>query len=281
MTPYERVVAALNARKSRRLGDNWQCPSHDDRTPSLSVDTGTDRETGEPIVLIKCHAGCSTLTEILPALGIEPSELFSSGLRVGIQAELFPAHQFSPIGIDIVKMLPPSAHRNLWAATILGRKPRANGSRARAYDRRLIAAVIIEARHRKAVVTSLGISAPVLRNDIVLWREWGVAHRCSTKVLTIFIRKVSHCPICKASLTDDVSTPKASLTDDAFERSPVLTGAGFSKGSMGAPPDAVDEDPDQQVQEIAARSRKFEVYPELKALEESRRREDRRKAAGE
>ena len=51
----------------RKSGRGWsaQCPAHDDRDPSLSIDEGDD---GRP--LLCCHAGCS-YREIVSALGIE------------------------------------------------------------------------------------------------------------------------------------------------------------------------------------------------------------------
>jgi hypothetical protein len=53
-------------------GSKWQCPAHDDRTPSLSLSTETAGK-----VLLKCHAGCET-SAVLSALGLEWGDLFSS-----------------------------------------------------------------------------------------------------------------------------------------------------------------------------------------------------------
>ena len=50
----------------------WQalCPSHDDKSPSLSV-----KETSDGTMLLRCWAGCNT-SEIVGALGLGLSDLF-------------------------------------------------------------------------------------------------------------------------------------------------------------------------------------------------------------
>ena len=45
------------------------CPSHEDRTPSLSLTLVDDK------ILIKCHAGCET-PQVLGALGWKMADLF-------------------------------------------------------------------------------------------------------------------------------------------------------------------------------------------------------------
>lgn len=72
--PLEKTLDAL-----RRLGLNpkssgsgWssRCPSHEDKSPSLSVSTGDDGK-----ILFHCHAGCEQ-QDILSALELEWSDLF-------------------------------------------------------------------------------------------------------------------------------------------------------------------------------------------------------------
>jgi hypothetical protein len=239
MTPYDRVIAALKARGSRRMGKNWQCPSHDDRHPSLSVSPAVHPETGEDTVLIRCHAGCGTIEEILPDLGLEPSDLFTgNGHR---QGQLFPASRYSPVGLDILVMLPPGAERSFMVTSALGRFVSISGGREHVFSQRQIGAVIVEAKHRKAAVSVLGISSYGLANDIVRWKEWGVAHGCSRKLLTIFVRKVASCPVCKTSLvgyeqTSDSSSvgyePDHTSSSSGYESVPkdVITDGGFFKG---------------------------------------------------
>ena len=67
-------VAVLNAALERhgckRGSDrSFQCPAHQDRSPSLSVSQG---ETG---ALLRCHAGCEP-KDILDALGLGWPDLF-------------------------------------------------------------------------------------------------------------------------------------------------------------------------------------------------------------
>src|SRR4051794_31532226 len=49
------------------------CPAHDDSTPSLSVNAGTDGR-----ILLHCHAGCR-VQDVLAALGITMAELAGDG----------------------------------------------------------------------------------------------------------------------------------------------------------------------------------------------------------
>jgi putative DNA primase/helicase len=57
----EAIAKALGARKT---GGNWmaQCPTHHDRTPSLSI-----RDSVDSKVLVYCHAGCDQL-DVIAAL---------------------------------------------------------------------------------------------------------------------------------------------------------------------------------------------------------------------
>jgi putative DNA primase/helicase len=65
----DRVHAALIEHGSKRDGDHWQCPFHEDHTPSLHVTNGDGK------VLLHCLAGCST-DEVLAALGLSMRDLF-------------------------------------------------------------------------------------------------------------------------------------------------------------------------------------------------------------
>lgn len=72
-TAYDRVIAALELRGSRRSGKDWQCPGpvhhNGDRRPGLGVTQGDDR------VLLLCQAGCAT-EDVIRALGLEMRDLF-------------------------------------------------------------------------------------------------------------------------------------------------------------------------------------------------------------
>jgi len=71
-TANERVMNALRTHGSRRRGDMWTCPAHDDANPSLSVSEGEDGRA-----LLYCQAGCPT-ERIVGALGLQMSDLFSA-----------------------------------------------------------------------------------------------------------------------------------------------------------------------------------------------------------
>jgi hypothetical protein len=51
------------------------CPSHPDKTPSLSI-----RETKDGRVLINCFAGCGAI-DVLDAIGLQMSDLFSEPIK--------------------------------------------------------------------------------------------------------------------------------------------------------------------------------------------------------
>jgi len=69
---YQRIVQALEDHECR-VGKQFRCPAHDDKTPSLSVNEGRDGR-----VLVKCHAGC-TPGAIVDALGLTMVDLFEGG----------------------------------------------------------------------------------------------------------------------------------------------------------------------------------------------------------
>ena len=65
MSEYAEWIAALERGGRQRNGQHWQCPAHDDRTPSLHVTQGDNGR-----VLVKCFgAGCD-FEAIRNALGI-------------------------------------------------------------------------------------------------------------------------------------------------------------------------------------------------------------------
>lgn len=72
--PIQDVLAALRAKGKRvvRSGNGYtaQCPAHDDRDPSLSIDVGDDGRA-----LLHCHAGCAS-ADVVRALGMEERDLF-------------------------------------------------------------------------------------------------------------------------------------------------------------------------------------------------------------
>src|SRR5436190_9589833 len=67
--PVLRLVLRLNAKRSAK---GWiaPCPAHEDHTPSLSINQGTDGRA-----LVKCLAGCDT-NDVLAAVGMKLRDLF-------------------------------------------------------------------------------------------------------------------------------------------------------------------------------------------------------------
>jgi hypothetical protein len=73
VTAYRRLIDALDAHDfhGRDYGDRaqYQCPAHEDRTPSLSITDKPDR------VLVCCRAGCDTL-DALARVNLDYHDLF-------------------------------------------------------------------------------------------------------------------------------------------------------------------------------------------------------------
>ena len=75
-SPTERVLKRLEG--VRRTGpERWmaRCPSHEDRTPSLSIRAGDDGR-----VLIYCFAGCGAY-RVLDAVGLDMADLYPERLE--------------------------------------------------------------------------------------------------------------------------------------------------------------------------------------------------------
>lgn len=69
--PINRVLTSL-ANVRQRQPSQWsaRCPTHDDKSPSLSV-----RETPEGAVLLHCFAGCA-VNNVVAALSLNMTDLF-------------------------------------------------------------------------------------------------------------------------------------------------------------------------------------------------------------
>ncbi len=72
----EHVLRHLS--RVRQVGDGYkaECPTHDDREPSLSI-----RRAQDGTVLLKCLAGCLT-SEVVKAAGLEMKDLFPASSRL-------------------------------------------------------------------------------------------------------------------------------------------------------------------------------------------------------
>src|SRR4051794_3359127 len=71
--PLDTVTTALERHGCRQQGrGSWTCPSHGDRSASLSVTKKDDK------VVIYCHAGCAP-EQIVAAVGLTMRDLFTGG----------------------------------------------------------------------------------------------------------------------------------------------------------------------------------------------------------
>ena len=70
MSAHKWLSDYLSLAGSTNIGKLWQCPSHADSYPSMSLEEGEDGRA-----LIYCHAGC-TFEEVCSSLGLEMHLLF-------------------------------------------------------------------------------------------------------------------------------------------------------------------------------------------------------------
>jgi hypothetical protein len=73
-SPIDQILPRLDSLRRSGHGYTARCPSHDDRTASLSV---CETDTGK--VLIHCFAGCSA-PEVLQTIGLTLADLFPNRL---------------------------------------------------------------------------------------------------------------------------------------------------------------------------------------------------------
>ena len=88
------------------------CPSHEDRSPSLSV-----RITQEGVVLLHCFAGCD-VEEVAGAMGVDLTDLFPEDIQrdmVGPVKNPVPARDILLALLDEVMVLEMVLHDREWA----------------------------------------------------------------------------------------------------------------------------------------------------------------------
>lgn len=90
---FEKMIAALDAAGSKRSraggGQVFQCPAHEDRSPSLSVSKGTTVD-----VVFNCHAGCER-DDILAALHLTWKDILGGG-KNSEEYKAYKAEQWMP-----------------------------------------------------------------------------------------------------------------------------------------------------------------------------------------
>lgn len=74
MNGITRLREALEQHGCKGRGKSWQCPAHDDRAPSLSIDQGTKGAVWH------CQAGCAD-RDVLDTLGLDWSDVFDEPLE--------------------------------------------------------------------------------------------------------------------------------------------------------------------------------------------------------
>jgi hypothetical protein len=97
MTPIELILSKLEKVRQRQP-NQWSacCPSHEDKSPSLSI-----RETEDGAVLIFCFSGCSTKS-IVDSLCINMSDLFPPKSKSGNEPKRLPRKLTSSQALEIL-----------------------------------------------------------------------------------------------------------------------------------------------------------------------------------
>lgn len=84
----ERLTEALERHGSKGRGKAWQCPAHEDRSPSLSVDQG------EKGAVWHCQAGCAE-QDVLASLNLTWSDVFDEPLPKRERPKMVAEYQYA------------------------------------------------------------------------------------------------------------------------------------------------------------------------------------------
>lgn len=94
MNPIDTILTALRAVGSTvsKAGSGYtcNCPAHDDKNPSLSVDIGDDGR-----VLLHCHAGC-TAESVVTAIGLTMKDLYTESAGTRPRSGNVPSDGYQP-----------------------------------------------------------------------------------------------------------------------------------------------------------------------------------------
>lgn len=183
MNPYEKAIAALKHGGFLR-GGKPLCPTCPPSKRRGFKVTEEKTAAGIATVLFHCFRGCDTLTEIVPALGLDPADLYDGGLR---QEALFEKDRFCPITLLGWKALPPSVSRTFGIAASIGyfATPRSPFRLLRSPEQ------------WAAVRREAGIRDRLLREHVTKWIACEMAHRCYERgVLALYRGPLERCPNC-------------------------------------------------------------------------------------
>jgi hypothetical protein len=183
VSPYEKAMAALKHEGLLR-GGKAHCPTCPPSKRRGFEVTEEKTAAGIATVLFHCFRGCDTLTEIVPALGLDPADLYDGGLR---QEALFEKDRFCPITLLGWKALPPSVARTFGIAAAIGyfSTPRSPFRLLRSSEQ------------WAAIRQEAGIDDRLLRTHVEKWIDREMAHRCFERgVLALYRGPLERCPNC-------------------------------------------------------------------------------------
>jgi len=184
VSPYEQVVAALKHTGFMKAGKPIcpTCPPSKRRGFEVTEVKATPSRPAS--VLVHCFRNCDTLNEIVPALGLDPAELYDGGMR---QEVLFDRERYCNVTVRGFKALPESSARTFGIAFGIGSfstplSPYRYLRTPKAWE-----AVRVEA----------GISARAVRKDVETWCDRMMAHRCEERgFLAMYRGPLERCPCC-------------------------------------------------------------------------------------
>lgn len=184
MSPYEQVVAALKHGGFMKAGKPI-CPTCPPTKRRGFEVTEVKATAGRPAtVLLCCFRGCDTLTDIVPALGLDPSELYDGGMR---QEVLFDRERYCSVTVRGFKALPESSARTFGIAFGIG-----------SFTTPLSPYRLLRSpRAWEAVRVEAGITARAVRKDVAIWCDRMMAHRCEDRgILALYRGPLERCPCC-------------------------------------------------------------------------------------
>jgi len=105
---YEKVIESIGGEQPRGM---YRCPTHEDRTASLSIKEGDDGRA-----LLYCHAGCDT-KDVVSALGLDWSDIMSAGPDVAIGDMYTYTDKHGAPTIRVIRKVPKGFWQQHWTGT--------------------------------------------------------------------------------------------------------------------------------------------------------------------
>lgn len=195
MSPYEKAMAALK-HGGFLTGGKPLCPTcPPSKRRGFKVTEGKTA-AGIATVLFHCFRGCDTLTEIVPALGLDPADLYDGGMR---QEMLFKTDRYCRITTQGWKALSRGSARTFGIAASIGYYP----------STRSAFTLLRSPQQWEAVRREADIKPNELRREIRTWVSQRMAHRCDWGFLSLYRGPLERCPNCgRLSLEGSTTTRK-------------------------------------------------------------------------